>query len=78
VGAEGVLRGLLERGAIGIVTTHDLALTELEGLPEGALINMHFQDDLEHGRMRFDFKLREGVITKSNGLELMRSIGLKV
>ncbi len=78
VGAEGVLRGLLERGAIGILTTHDLALTELEGLPEGALRNMHFQDDLESGRMRFDFKLREGVITKSNGLELMRSIGLKV
>ena len=78
IGAEGVLRGLLERGAIGIVTTHDLALTELEGLPEGALINMHFQDDLENGTMRFDFLLRAGVITKSNGLELMRSIGLKV
>ena len=78
IGAEGVLRGLLERGAIGILTTHDLALTELSGLPEGALQNMHFQDDLENGRMRFDFRLRAGVITKSNGLELMRSIGLKV
>lgn len=78
VGAEGVLRGLLERGAIGILTTHDLALTELSGLPEGALKNMHFQDDLENGRMKFDFRLRTGVITKSNGLELMRSIGLKV
>jgi DNA mismatch repair ATPase MutS len=78
IGAEGVLRGLLERGAIGILTTHDLALTELGGLPEGALKNMHFQDDLENGKMRFDFKLRAGVITKSNGLELMRSIGLKV
>jgi hypothetical protein len=78
IGAEGVLRGLLERGAIGILTTHDLALTEMNGLPEGALKNMHFQDDLENGRMRFDFRLRPGVITKSNGLELMRSIGLKV
>ncbi len=78
IGAEGVLRGLLERGAIGILTTHDLALTEMGGLSEGVLRNMHFQDDLENGRMRFDFQLREGVITKSNGLELMRSIGLKV
>ena len=78
IGAGGVLRGLLERGAIGIVTTHDLALTELEGLPQGAMKNMHFQDDLEDGKMRFDFQLRAGVITKSNGLELMRSIGLKV
>ena len=78
VGAEGVLRGLLERGAIGILTTHDLALTEMKAWQTGTLKNMHFQDDLEGGQMRFDFRLREGVITKSNGLELMRSIGLKV
>ncbi len=78
IGAEGVLRGLLERGAIGILTTHDLALTELEGLPARAPLNMHFQDEMENGAMRFDFQLRTGVITKSNGLELMRSIGLKV
>lgn len=78
IGAEGVFRGLLERGAIGILTTHDLALTEMGELPEGALRNVHFQDDLENGRMRFDFQLRAGVITRSNGLELMRSIGLKV
>ena len=78
IGAEGVLRGLVERGAVGILTTHDLALTEMGGLQQGVLWNMHFQDDLEEGRMRFDFLLREGIITKSNGLELMRSIGLKV
>jgi len=78
VGAEGVLRGLVERGAVGIVTTHDLALTEMGELQQGMLRNMHFQDDLEEGRMRFDFLLREGIITKSNGLALMRSIGLKV
>lgn len=78
IGAEGVLRGLVERGAVGILTTHDLALTEMGGLQQDVLWNMHFQDDLEEGRMRFDFLLREGIITKSNGLELMRSIGLKV
>jgi len=78
IGAEGVLRGLVERGAIGILTTHDLALTEMGGLQQGVLRNMHFQDDLEDGGMRFDFLLREGIITKSNGLALMRSIGLKV
>ena len=78
IGAEGVLRGLVERGAVGILTTHDLALTEMGGLQQDVLWNMHFQDDLEEGRMRFDFLLREGIITKSNGLALMRSIGLKV
>jgi len=78
IGAEGILRAFIERGAIGLVSTHDLALTEITGLQADVLRNVHFQDTLEHGRMSFDFKLRDGVVTKSNGLELMRSIGLKV
>ena len=78
VGAEGVVRALVEAGAIGVVTTHDLALAEMEGMPAGAMRNMHFQDQIVDGEMRFDFTLREGVAMKSNGVELMRLIGLKV
>jgi len=79
VGAEGILGALVEQGAIGLATTHDLALTELGGgLGEGVLRNMHFEDHMEDGRMRFDYTLREGVVTRSNGLELMRAIGLRV
>ena len=78
VGAAGVIRALVEAGAIGIVTTHDLALAEMSGLAPGALRNMHFQDEIVEGEMRFDFKLREGAAMRSNGVELMRLIGLKV
>jgi hypothetical protein len=78
VGAEGVVRALVAAGAIGVVTTHDLALAEMEGLPPGSMKNMHFQDQIVEGQMRFDFTLREGVAMKSNGVELMRLIGLKV
>jgi len=78
VGAEGIVRALLNRGAIGLVSTHDLALTGIGGSLEGHLRNVHFQDDLEKGKMTFDYKLLDGVVTKSNGLELMRSIGLEV
>jgi hypothetical protein len=78
VGAQGVIRALLGRGAIGLVTTHDLALTEIDVAERGRLRNLHFQDELRDGRMKFDFKLHEGIVTKSNGLELMRSIGLDV
>ena len=78
IGAEGIVRALVKRGAIGLVSTHDLALTDMGGAVEGHLHNVHFQDELENGRMTFDYKLREGVVTKSNGLELMRSIGLEV
>jgi hypothetical protein len=78
IGAEGVVRALLNRGAIGLVSTHDLALAEIGGSLNGQLHNVHFQEEFEDGRMLFDYKLREGVVTKSNGLALMRSIGLDV
>ena len=78
IGAEGIVRAFVAAGAIGLVSTHDLALTSIGGLPPDTLRNVHFQDDLSEGQMRFDFTLREGVVTKSNGIELMRAIGLKV
>ena len=78
IGAEGMLRAFVERKAIGFVSTHDLALTELQGLEAGTLRNVHFQDELHDGVMTFDFKLHDGVVTRSNGIELMRSIGLQV
>jgi hypothetical protein len=78
IGAEAVVRGLLDRGAIGLVTTHDLALAGVaESLMPRAL-NVHFQDHLEDGRMTFDYRLRPGIVEKSNALELMRAVGLKV
>jgi len=78
IGAEGLFRALLERRAVGIVTTHDLALTEITGALSSVVRNVHFQDYVEDGKMRFDHKLRDGVVAKSNALELMRLIGLKV
>jgi hypothetical protein len=73
IGAEGVVRGLLERGAVGLLTTHDLALAEIPGA-----VNVHFEDHLEKGELRFDYRMRPGVVQKSNALELMRAVGLKV
>ena len=78
IGAEGIVRALVARGAIGLVSTHDLALTDIGGAVEGHLRNVHFQDEFENGKMTFDYTLRDGVVTKSNGLALMRSIGLDV
>jgi hypothetical protein len=78
IGAEGLLRAFVERGAIGIVTTHDLALTEITRELGSAVSNAHLQDYVEDGRMRFDYKLRPGVVARSNALELMRLVGLQV
>lgn len=78
IGAEGLLRALVERGAVGIVTTHDLALTVIARSLGSAIRNFHFEDHVEEGQMRFDYKLRDGVVTRSNAIELMRLIGLRV
>lgn len=78
IGAEGVIRAFLNRGAFGLVTTHDLALAEIGTTLNGQLRNVHFQEEFENGRISFDYKLQQGVVTKSNGLALMRSIGLEV
>jgi hypothetical protein len=77
VGAQGILRGLLARGAIGLATTHDLALTEMAGAL-GSAANVHFEDDLRDGQMHFDYRMRPGVVQKSNALALMRAVGLEV
>jgi len=78
VGAEGLLRALIARGAIGIVTTHDLALTTVTAAVGHTIRNFHFQDQVEDGKMRFDYRLQEGVVAKSNAIELMRLVGLRV
>lgn len=78
VGTEGVMRTLVRNGAIGLVTTHDLALTSLEQVFPDRVSNVHFQERFEDDRLSFDYCLRPGVVTTSNGVELMKSIGLDV
>ena len=78
IAAEGVVKTMLARRAIGMVTTHDLALTEIAAIFPAQVKNVHLQDHVEDGKMTFDYKLRDGVITHSNALELMRMIGLDV
>jgi DNA mismatch repair ATPase MutS len=78
IGAEAIVRGLVERGAIGILTTHDLALAHIADILAPAAANVHFEDFLQDGKIVFDYLLKPGIVTHSNALELMRSIGLDV
>jgi hypothetical protein len=78
IGAEALVRGLVERGAIGLITTHDLALAEIVGPLGERAANVHFEDHVEDGRILFDYVMRPGVVRKSNAIELMRSVGLEI
>jgi DNA mismatch repair ATPase MutS len=78
IGAEGLVTSLVERGAIGMITTHDLALAQITERLGARAANFHIADHLEDGQLQFDYKLRPGVALTSNALALMRSIGLEV
>ncbi len=78
IGAEAVVLGLVERGAIGLVTTHDLALVHIAETLGSRANNIHFEDRMEKGEIHFDYKIRQGVVERSNALELMRAVGLDV
>jgi hypothetical protein len=78
IGAEGLIRSLLAKGAIGLATTHDLSLSRVGDELAPAAVNVHFEDRLEQGRLVFDYTMRPGVVTRSNALDLMRAVGLDV
>ncbi len=78
IGAEAVVRSLVARGALGLVTTHDLALAQIADDLGAQAANVHFEDQVESGSMQFDYRMRPGVVTRSNALALMRAIGLEV
>jgi hypothetical protein len=78
IGAEAIVRGLVEKDSIGLVTTHDLTLAHIAESLAPRADNMHFEDHVENGAMKFDYLMRPGVVQKSNALELMRAIGLEV
>jgi DNA mismatch repair ATPase MutS len=75
IATEWVVRALMLRGAIGAITTHDLALTEIatNGLPGQ---NVFFEDSGESGILSFDYKLRPGVLSRSNALNIAHLLGI--
>jgi DNA mismatch repair ATPase MutS len=78
IGARWMLAQLLERGALGVVSTHDMELCRLspELMQHTRLV--HLREDVQGTEMTFDYRLREGPVTEGNALRLMRRIGLEV
>lgn len=73
-----LMRELLSLGASGAVTTHDLALCELEQELPGKTRNVHFRDVIVEGEMTFDYALKPGVVTTTNALEVLKRAGVVV
>lgn len=77
-GASALLHAYVRAGAIGLCTTHDLAITEVANDAALHARNVHFEDHFENGKLAFDYTMREGIVTKSNAQALMRQVGLEI
>lgn len=78
IGARWVLAELLEQGAFGVITTHDMELCRLPDALMTRVRQHHFRENVKDGEMTFDYKLREGPVTSGNALRLMQKVGLDV
>ena len=71
--AEAVVRTLVDRGGIGALSTHDLALTEIAGAT-----NVHMGSRDESDPLDFDYILKPGVTQEANALAIARMAGVPV
>ena len=71
-----MIEQLIGSGSVGLVTTHDLALTDAINVLDGRAINVHFEEHYENGEMQFDYRMRPGVLTHTNGANVMAALGL--
>jgi DNA mismatch repair ATPase MutS len=78
IASKQLLTMLLDLGAAGAVTTHDLSICELAGERPETIRNVHFRDEMKGGEMTFDYTLREGVVQTTNALEVLRRAGVQI
>ncbi len=74
-GAKILIKRLIQNGAIGMVSTHDLELGELPQ-EQPAVKNYHFQEQFVNNQLNFDYRLRPGISTTRNAMYLMKAAGI--
>lgn len=76
-GSAAYLQALANKNGSGVIATHDLTLADLAERID-ALHNYHFRDDVQDGRMAFDYRIRPGASPTTNALKIMKLEGLPV
>ncbi len=76
IATKSMVRFLIERGASGLITTHDLELLAIKDEYPQAITNYHFQEQVDNDEMFFDYKLKEGELTSTNALRVMKFAGV--
>lgn len=78
IGAKKLLKQLINKGTMGLVSTHDLELGELEEESQGVIKNYHFQEEYRNNKILFDYKLKPGISKTRNALYLIKMAGIKI
>lgn len=76
IAAESVIRALMAAGAVGAISTHDLALTEIAGLEGLRGENVHMRCRSDADALDFDYRVSPGVNRQSNALAILRLAGI--
>lgn len=76
-GATVLIKQLIENGGVGLVSTHDLELCDLEN-ENKSIINYNFREFYENNKIKFDYILREGKSETQNAIHLMRLAGIEI
>ncbi|MGL4741121.1 MAG: MutS family DNA mismatch repair protein [Sarcina sp.] len=76
-GAQVLITQLLKFESIGIVSTHDFELCDMEKT-NSSIINYNFREYYENNKLYFDYKLRNGVSTTRNARYLMKMAGIEI
>ncbi len=74
-GAVTVIEKLNNLDVTGIITTHDLELCQLEE-KYNRIKNYHFSESYSDKEIHFDYKMKEGKSTTTNGKYLMEMVGI--
>jgi DNA mismatch repair ATPase MutS len=74
-GAKALIKNTISNSAIGLVSTHDLELAELED-GDSRVRNYHFEEYYKNNEIAFDYKLLDGVSKKRNAIFLMKMAGI--
>jgi hypothetical protein len=75
IAAQSVIEALVAGGAVGALSTHDLALTEIAESPELRGLNVHMQSENPEEPLAFDYRLKPGILTQTNALAIVRMMG---
>ncbi|GAB6152069.1 MutS family DNA mismatch repair protein [Desulfosporosinus burensis] len=77
-GAKVLIRQLSKVGSMGMVSTHDLELGDLERENDRKIRNYHFREYYKNDEIQFDYKLRAGISTTRNAMYLIKMAGIEV